>query len=98
MEISSSETEEPKSNSFRHFYHPEYYRFKEKESSKSGKFKLKLMFLDINETRVRIFDNPSDERNTWKLAQMQFMCDDMLLCTIDAFKKTTVKSLIKKVL
>jgi len=29
---------------------------------------------------------------------MQFMCDDMLLCTIDAFKKTTVKSLIKKVL
>jgi len=54
------------------------------------------MFLQINSTEVRLFDNPSDERNTWKLAQMQFLCDDMLLCTLDAFKKTTVKSLLKK--
>lgn len=44
---------------------------------------------------MRLFDNPSDEKNHWKLAQMQFMCNDMLLCTLDAFKKTSVKTLLK---
>jgi len=57
---------------------------------------MKQMFLQVTPTDIRIFDNPSDERNSWKLAQMQFLCADMLLCTIDAFKRTTVKALLKK--
>jgi len=60
------------------------------------KLKMKTMFLVLSDTQVRLFDNPSDEKNSWKLAQMQFMCEDMLICTIDAFKNTSVKTLLKK--
>jgi len=56
------------------------------------------MFLEVDETSIRIFDNPSDERNKWKLSQLQFFCEDMLLCTMDAFKNSTVKAIVKKTL
>lgn len=92
--LSSDLSDEVKSSSYRHFYHPEFYRFKETDSKK--KLSLKTMFLTLDDTTVRLFDNPSDEKNKWKLAQMQFLCQDMLLCTLDAFKKTTVKTLLKK--
>lgn len=91
--------DEIKSNSMRHFYHPEFYRFKEtdsKDKKETKKLETKTMFLELSDSHVRLFDNPSDEKNRWKLAQMQFLCEDMLLCTLDAFKKTTVKAMLKK--
>lgn len=62
----------------------------------TSNLELKTMFIELSDTHVRIFDNPSDDKNRWKLAQMQFLCQDMLLCTLDGFKKTTVKTILKK--
>jgi len=88
--------EKIKSNSYRHFYHPEFYRFKQNDNS-DNKLQLKTMFMQVDNEYVRIFDNPSDESNKFKISNMQFLCKDMLLCTLDEFKHTTVKNvLIKK--
>lgn len=52
--------------------------------------------MEVDDKNVRIFNNPSDETNKFKIANMQFLCKDMLLCTIDAFLKTTVKNVLLK--
>jgi len=87
--------EKIKSSSYRHFYHPEFYRFKQNDNS-DNKLQLKTMFMQVDNEYVRIFDNPSDESNKFKISNMQFLCKDMLLCTLDEFKHTTVKNILLK--
>jgi hypothetical protein len=55
----------------------------------------RIMFFELSPTHVRLFTNPSDDTNKFEIAQMQYLCQDALLCTVGEFKKTTIKNKIK---
>jgi len=56
----------------------------------------RIMFLEITQTHIRIFTNPSDDTNKFDIAQMQYLCQDALLCSLGEFKKSSVRNKIKK--
>lgn len=56
----------------------------------------RIMFFEISTNHVRLFTNPSDDTNKFETAQMQYLCQDALLCTVGEFMKSTVKNKLKK--
>ena len=83
------------------------YRFKSMTMSKNKAIRLKsaeprLMFLEMTEQGVRVFENPSDDSQKYELANVQYICQDSLLCStvdfINSGVKTKIKNALKEIL